>query len=89
MRAGKKGIAATIRRGKRQIISQGFVVEAYGGEPYKRIGKGRGPIRLLTGPSVGAMVKPEMKSTEATISKRVDKEMRRGIERLWKEAARE
>lgn len=57
---GARGVSASPWR-KRRLFPSTFIVRSYGGHVFRRVGKARGPIEKLYGPSVpGEMDEPEV-----------------------------
>ena len=72
----------TMRKKNRKIAKGSFEVARWGGRTFKRVGKERGPIRNLRGPSqwgvfvVGKMMQPTVAETEAELKKQIDRRIR-------------
>ena len=79
----KQGVAyQTLKGGARKTAKGAFQIDRWGGRTFKRVGKQRGPLRNLRGPSpwgrfvVGGLMGPSAEETEAELKKQIDRRIR-------------
>ena len=72
----------TLKSKPKKIAKSAFQIDRWGGKTFVRVGKARGPLRNLKGPSpwgifvVGKKIGPSADQAEAALKKNIDKRIR-------------
>lgn len=79
----KQGVTyKTLKSGAKKTAKGAFQIDRWGGRTFKRVGKERGPLQNLRGPSpwgrfvVGKLIGPTAEQTEVELKKQIDRRIR-------------
>ena len=84
----RAGLSVTVRRGRRQTIKGGFIVESMGGHAFIRTTEDSLPIRKLFGPSARMLAPFAIKKSKGAVDERMVKEFDRNVNREIRKAWR-
>lgn len=76
-RTTRKGVTAKIKKSKgRQVIKGAFIVGSMGGHVFQRVGKSRGPIEKMWGPSVRGNVEAKRDEIDKFLKETFEKNLK-------------